>query len=113
VEIFINVAMVDVTVSKVGHDYNERELKMIEVLLLNLAAHANMLVTKGNMMFNPLEKNEEDLFRFQFAWQKSLSEEQYKEFIESVEKKYNTALMMSTIENVRIYFQENSYLINT
>lgn len=110
-EILINVAMVDITVSKENHVLTERELKIVEVLLLNLAAHANMLVTKENMMFNPLEKQDKDLFSFQFAWQKSLTEESYIEFAETVEKRYQTALMMSEIEDVSIRLQENSYLI--
>ena len=103
--------MVDVKVSKEGHDYNEREQKILEVLLLNLAAHANMLATKGNMMFNPLEKNDNDLFYVQFAWQESITENTYKEFAETMKNRYNTALTMSDIEHVRIHFQENSYLI--
>jgi hypothetical protein len=103
--------MVDVTVSKEGHDVNEREKKIIEVLLLNLAAHANMLATKENMMFNPLERQDDELFHFQFAWQKSINKEQYNELVEILENRYRTALKMCDMEDVNIYFQENSYLI--
>ncbi|WP_042142077.1 hypothetical protein [Paucisalibacillus sp. EB02] len=103
--------MVEVTVSKENHDLNERELKIVEVLLLNLAAHANMIATKGNMMFNPLDKQNHDLFSFQFTWQKSITEETYKEFIETLERRYHTALMMCELEDISIRHQENSYLL--
>lgn len=106
----INIAMVDVTVSKPDHDFNERERNILEVLLLNLAAHANSYATKGNMVFTPIEKKDDTIFSFQFAWQKSILKEQYDEFVSSVHRKYETAFNMCDIENIEIHFLENVYL---
>ncbi|WP_339216805.1 hypothetical protein [Ornithinibacillus sp. FSL M8-0202] len=106
----INIAIVDVTVSKPDHDFNEREQKIMEVLLLNLAAHANSYVTKENMAFTPIEKKKDTLFSFQFAWQKSILKEQYDEFVSSIQSRYETAFNMCDIENVEIQFLENAYL---
>jgi hypothetical protein len=112
VEISINIAMVDITVSKENHGFTAREQKIFEVLLLNLAAHANAMITKDGMAFLPLEKNAQDLFSYQFAWQKSLSQEQYQEFYESVKSRYETAFKMTEMDHMKISFLENAYLNN-
>lgn len=102
--------MVDMTVTKENHDFSEREQKIFEVLLLNLAAHANAQTTKQNMAFNPLERKEKQLFHFQFAWQKSISEAKYKEFAEAIESRYDTAFKMCELEGIQTDMMVNSYL---
>ncbi|MEN2768600.1 hypothetical protein [Ornithinibacillus xuwenensis] len=104
--------MVDVIVTKVNHDFNNREQKILEVLLLNLAAHANAQTTKQDMAINPIEAVAGQVFSKQFAWQKSISEGVYKDFIEALERRFQTAFNMADIENVTIHFQENAYLLN-
>jgi hypothetical protein len=104
--------MVDVKVSKLNNDLNERETKLIEVLLLNLDAQANAQVTKANMMFNPLEKKEgEDIFHFQFAWQSSITSEKCVELKEAIEKRFEPSLKMGGLVELNITLTENSYLI--
>lgn len=102
--------MVDIKISKENDDFTERELKILEVLLLNLAAQANALVIKEGMAMNPLERKENELFSYQFAWQKAITEQQYEEFIEAVNRRYIQAFKMSEISDVNIGFHENSYL---
>ncbi|WP_157037621.1 hypothetical protein [Ornithinibacillus californiensis] len=108
--ITINIAMVDIKVSKQGHDFNEREQKILEVLMLNLAAHANAQVTGEGMAFHPKEKREDDIFSFQFAWQKSIEKQQYEELVAAIQSRYETAFKMSGLEDIHIDFLENSYL---
>ncbi|WP_053351192.1 hypothetical protein [Ornithinibacillus contaminans] len=103
--------MVDVTVSKENHDYNEREQKIFEVLMLNLASHANGQTVKIGMAMNPLKKSASDLFASQFAWQTSIENEVYEEFVEGVKRRYQVAFKMCDLEDVMIKFQENSYLV--
>ncbi|MBP0726056.1 hypothetical protein J5Y03_12815 [Bacillus sp. RG28] len=70
--------MVDVKITMEHHNLNEREIKILEVLFLNLSAQTNARITKGGMALNPLEKIEKDaIFHYQFAWQTSISPEQY------------------------------------
>lgn len=102
--------MVDIKVSKENNDFNEREQKILEVLLLNLAAQANAQTIKEGMAMNPLERKENELYSYQFAWQKAITEQQYEEFVDAVNKRYNSAFKMSEISDVNISFQENSYL---
>ena len=79
-EITINIAMVDVKVTMDHHNLNEREIKIIEVLFLNLSAQTNARITQSGMALNPLEKKEkDDIFHYQFAWQSSILPEQYEE----------------------------------
>lgn len=107
----MGISMIDIKVSKVGHDLNEREQKILEVLLLNIAAHANAQVTGANMMFTPLEKSQSDIiFSFQFAWQKAITEDQWPELKEGIEKRFSNALLMSDIKDTLITFEENTYL---
>ncbi|GAA0335928.1 hypothetical protein GCM10008967_27920 [Bacillus carboniphilus] len=102
--------MVDIKVSKEKNDFKERELKLLEVLLLNLAAQANAQTIKEGMAMNPLERKENELYSYQFAWQKAITEHQYDEFMEAVSRRYNQAFKMSEISDVNIGFLENSYL---
>src|SRR5690606_4652719 len=107
--IFINVAMVNVLVNSEGNDYNEREQKILEVLLLNLAAQANAQTTQKGMAMNPIDREKDELFHYQFTWQKSLSEEKYNEFAEAVKNRYDVAFQMCELENVHLSFNVNSY----
>lgn len=80
-------------------------------MFLNLAAQANAQVTGENMMFTPLIRNQaEVVFNFQFAWQTSISEEQYAELEEGIERKFNNALLMYGIKDTLINFEVNTYL---
>jgi hypothetical protein len=110
VEISIGISMVDIKVSKDNNDFNEREQKILEVLLVNLAAQANAQTIKENMVINPLDRKENELYSIQFAWQKAITEQQYGEFVEAVNRRYNTAFKMSEISDVNVSFHENSYL---
>jgi len=52
--------MVDLNVYDQVNDLNNREIKMLKILLLNFAAHANGQVMGQNLMFNSLDKEEEN-----------------------------------------------------
>ena len=106
----INIAMVDIKVSKKGHDFNEREKKLFEVLLLNIGAAANMVTTKQGMMQTPMTLEGDELFSYQIAWQKSIPKEQYEEFLTTLKRRYETAFKMSDLEDITMEFLENSYL---
>jgi hypothetical protein len=112
VEFPIKVATSDVKVTVADNNYSERELKLIEVLMLNITAPANAHVTGENMVFNPLAKEEKDIFHFQLAWQNSLDKEKYSEFEETLERRLGVALKMSDINDVTITFNANSYQTN-
>ncbi|WP_157663787.1 hypothetical protein [Sutcliffiella horikoshii] len=110
-EFAISIAMVDVTVKMINHDLNEREVKILEVFLLNLAAQSNASTTKMGMALNPLEKLEHDMIiHYRFAWQSSISEELYGEFKEGLERRYSVAFKMCDLPEVQILFMENAYI---
>ncbi|MGD6993121.1 hypothetical protein [Sutcliffiella horikoshii] len=111
-EYSIKVATSDVKVTVADNNYSERELKIIEVLMLNIAAPANAHVTGENMAFNPLSREEKDIFHFQLAWQNSLDKEKYFELEETLERRFGVALKMSDIKDVNITFNVNSYQSN-
>lgn len=103
--------MVDIQVLKPNHDLNAREQKILEVLFLNLAAHANAQVTGVNMMFNPLDRlNINMIFNFRFAWQSSITPAQFEELKAGIESRYKNALVMCDILEANIVFAENTYL---
>lgn len=111
-EFVIKVATLDVKVSVGTNDYSERELSLIEVLSLNIFSSVNSQITGENMAFNPLEKEEKDIFHFQLAWQNSLTEAQYLECKEVFERRLVMALKMSGINDAAISFEPNAYQIN-
>ncbi|MFS0781599.1 hypothetical protein [Bacillus sp. 1P06AnD] len=111
VEIHINIAMVDVNITMNNHNLCEREIKIIEVLFLNLCAQTNALVTKGGMALNPLEISKKDsIFNYRFAWQSSISPRQYGEIEEGIKEQISNAIKMCGLPEVGIGFKENAYL---
>lgn len=108
-EFLIKVATTDLKLSVSNNDYSERELKLIEILMLNVAAPANAQITGENLAFNPLDKDENDIFHFQFAWQKSLEEKLYNEFEETFNRRIGIAFKMSNINDVTTTFKINSF----
>ena len=102
--------MVDIKVSKENNDFNEREQKLLEVLLTNLAAFANSQATEENVALNPLDRNENELYGMQLAWQKSITDEQYEDLVEGIKRRYKQAFKMAEISDAHISFLENSYL---
>lgn len=111
-EFEIKVATTDVKITVSSNDYSERELNFIEVIMLNIAAPTNMQFVGENLAFNPLDRNENDVFHFQFAWQKSLEEKVYNVFEENLRMRIETALKMSDIKDGCIEFKVNSYQTN-
>jgi hypothetical protein len=102
--------MVDVKVSNNEIDLNEREKKILEVFLLNLCAQANAQATANNMAFNPLEKEKQDIFHFQFAWQSSILTDKYEEFKEGMDRRIKSSLKMCELPECNISYNENAYL---
>ena len=109
-EFSINVATSDIKITLASNDYSERELKFIEVLMLNIVAPANALVTGVDMALNSFEKEENVIFHTQLAWQKSLDESLYNELEESLYRRIETALKMSKVDHATITFNVNSYM---
>ncbi|MGE8205717.1 hypothetical protein ACQKP0_14265 [Heyndrickxia sp. NPDC080065] len=110
-EIQIKIAMVDINVIMNNHDLSEREMKIIEVLFLNLAAQVNAQITKDGMAFNPLDKNgKDDIFHFQFAWQSSLSPDKYEEIKAGINRRFTNTIKMCNLPEINITFKENAYL---
>lgn len=101
--------MVNITVSKKDHNLTEREQKFLEVLLLNLSAHANAYCIKEGMAINPIEKQDFQLFNYQFAWQHSISKELFDEFIEAIQTRFDTAFKMCGLEDIKVHLVENAY----
>ncbi|NLP51173.1 hypothetical protein [Bacillus sp. RO1] len=94
-----------------GHDLNDREVKILEVFLLNLAAQSNASSTKMGMALNPLEKLENDeILHYRFAWQTSISEELYGEFKEGLERRFSGAFKMCDLPVGELLFKENAYI---
>jgi hypothetical protein len=114
VGITIKVATLDFKITVKNNDFTKRELDLIEVLILNIINPANAFVTGTDMFFNPLSKSEDqdEVFNFQFAWQNSLEKEVYEEFVETIDRRVNTAFKMLEIENVTISSKENSFANN-
>ncbi|MHC0038768.1 hypothetical protein [Pseudoneobacillus sp. C159] len=102
--------MVDVKVSNNEIDLNEREKKILEVFLLNLCAQANAQATTKDMAFTPLEKENQDILHFQFAWQSSIASETYVELKEGFDRRIKVALKMCGLPECDITYKENSYL---
>ncbi|MFE7065111.1 hypothetical protein ACFVAD_23680 [Sutcliffiella sp. NPDC057660] len=110
-EIHINIAMVDVKVKMNDLQLNERETKILEVLLLNMCAQTNAQVTKGGMALNPLRKTEEsNIFHQQLAWQQSITSEQYEQMKEGLSRRITNAIKMCELPEVEIDYKENAYL---
>ncbi len=105
----LNIATVDVKVQVNENDFTERELKLLEVLFLNIAAPANAQITGIGLAFNPLSLGEKDIFYMQFAWQNSLEDKVYSEMKETLNRRFEIALKMSNIEGVTIKLIENSF----
>ncbi|TYS55896.1 hypothetical protein FZC74_17715 [Sutcliffiella horikoshii] len=113
-EFAISIAMVDVKVKMNNHDLNDREVNILEVFLLNLAAQSNASSTKMGMALNPLEKLEHDtVLHYRFAWQSSISEELYGEFKEGLERRYSVAFKMCDLPEGQLLFKENAYIAST
>ena len=105
--------MVDVTITLENNDFTNREIEILEVLFLNLAAFSNFQVVKKDLALNPIEEKEKDaIFKHQFAWQSSISPELFEEFIEAITRRYVTAIKMCGFPEAKISFNENSYLLN-
>lgn len=52
VEVTIKIATTDVTITVPNNDFSERELKLIDAMMLNIAAPLNAYVTGENMIKN-------------------------------------------------------------
>jgi hypothetical protein len=103
--------MVDVKVKMNSLQLNGREMKILEVLLLNMCAQTNAQVTKGGMALNPLEKTEEsNIFHQRLAWQKSITSEQYEEMKEGLSRRITNAIKMCELPEIEIDYKENAYL---
>lgn len=103
--------MVDVNVIMLQHDLSEREIKIVEVLFLNLAAQVNAHITKNGMALNPLEKKDKDnIFNFQFAWQSPISQEQFEELKIGMNRRFINAAKMCELPEINVSFKENAYL---
>jgi hypothetical protein len=80
-------------------------------LFLNLAARANTQVTGENMMFTPINKKSgRSCFQLSICLANSISEEQYAELEEGIERRFNNALLMCGIKDTLINFEVNTYL---
>ncbi|WP_226679827.1 hypothetical protein [Sutcliffiella horikoshii] len=113
-EFAISIAMVDVTVKMNDHDLNDREAKILEVFLLNLAAQSNASSTKMGMALNPLEKSEQDeILHYRFAWHSSISEELFGEFKEGIERRFSGAFKMCDLPEGQLLFEENAYIASS
>ncbi|RDI45575.1 hypothetical protein [Falsibacillus pallidus] len=106
-----NVSMLNVEVVKEQHDFSERELKILDVLLLNLCANANMNVLKQGMAMNPIEQGSDHIFGVQLAWAQSITPEVNEEFKEAIDKRFKTGFKMCDIEGAQVSFVENAYLV--
>lgn len=102
--------MLDVKVTKMDHDFNEREISILEVLIMNLVATSNAFIVKEGVMLNPLEKSDGDIYYNQMSWQNSIPEEKAIELKETIEKRIVNAMKMCGIEAAVISFTENAYL---
>lgn len=112
--ITINIATVDVIVKMDNHHLTKRELKIMEVLFLNLAAQVNAQVIKNGMALNPLERKEnEDIFHYRLAWQQSISLDQYEEMKAGISNRYTIAIKMCELPEATILFKENAYSTNS
>ena len=113
-EFAISIAMVDVTVTMYNHNLNAREVKILEVFLLNLAAQSNASSTKMGMALNPLEKSEQDeILHYRFAWQSSISEEVFAEFKEGLERRFSEGFKMCDLPEGQLFYKENAYIEST
>ena len=106
----MKIATVDIKVQVKENDFTKRELKLLEVLFLNIAAPANAQITGIGLAFNPLPLEEKDIFHMQFAWQNSLEETVYLEMKETLNRRFEIALKMSNIEGASIVFKKNSFV---
>ncbi|MCU9613077.1 hypothetical protein OEV98_05875 [Caldibacillus lycopersici] len=89
----------------------EREMKIIEVLFLNLCAQTSARITNKGMALTPLEKVEEaTIFHYQFAWQSAIERAQYEEIVEGIKRQIGNALKMCGLPEANIHFTENAYL---
>ena len=111
-EFLIKIATLDIKIEVEENNFSTRELKLIEVLVINIASPVNGQVTGGNMSFNPLPTDKNDIFHFRFAWQNSLEEDKYSEIKETLERRIGLALNMSDIKDATITFNVNSYQTN-
>lgn len=102
--------MVDVKVTMKNNDLSEREMKILEVLFLNLSAQANAQVNQNGMALNPIEKTKDEIFAFQFAWQSSILLEKYEELKEGIHRRLTVAIQMCGLSEAEITFKENAYL---
>lgn len=103
------VSTIDIRISKNNYDFNERELKILEVLILNLSAHANAQVNGCLIALNPIEKLEKNIFSYQIAFQEPITYEKYEKLKEAINARVNCALKMCDIENYEITYIENSF----
>jgi hypothetical protein len=79
------------------------------VLIVNILAPVNGQITGENMAFNPLSKSENEIFYFQLAWQNALTQEQFTQFKDTIDRRINIAFQMSKIEKAEIEYVENAF----
>ncbi|WP_152444899.1 hypothetical protein [Bacillus sp. THAF10] len=103
--------MTDVKVIIENQSFSKREQKILEVLLLNLAAQANAQTIGEGMALNPLEFFSEkgELLHYRFAWQKAITQEKYSEFKEGIQRRFNNTFKMCELPQPEISFKENAY----
>ncbi|THG91295.1 hypothetical protein AJ85_05810 [Alkalihalobacillus alcalophilus ATCC 27647 = CGMCC 1.3604] len=98
-------------ISITNHNFSEREMKLIEVLALSNAAFVNVQTHENQgMALNPLEKEPNHIFHYQFAWQKSLEPERYQKFETELTKRLTNLLSMAQLEEFEINFYQNSFM---
>jgi hypothetical protein len=96
------VSMIKVRLECKDHDFSERELKLIEVLTLNLCAQTNAQVTGEGMALNPVEREGDQLFHYHFVHQKPMTEERYEEFSTTAVRRVENALKMCKLDGISV-----------
>ncbi|WP_108671369.1 hypothetical protein [Peribacillus acanthi] len=100
------INLTNVNLSKKDHALSEREVRIIEVLLLNLCAQSNASVTKENAALNPVAKDVEDVFNINMVFQNPISLEKGTELKETIERRIGNALKMSGLEGFDLVVSE-------
>jgi hypothetical protein len=103
------ISSLDVKVTKLNNDLNERELNILRVLLVNLAGQTNAQVTGFGMALNPLEKAEGDLFNYSLVFESPIANEKCGEIKEGISRRYNVAMKMCEIEESEIHYIEDAF----
>lgn len=77
--------------------FTERETKLIETLVLNMAATLNAIVTKKGVALNPIP-NSEAKFSLELVFQESISDEDASQLQGLLERRFISCFKMSQLE---------------